>query len=232
LKKLNGNPAFLVQALKDRYFAGMHIYPVKTPIWVQKLIPSALWHFPRNEDALYLSFDDGPTTTLTYWILETLDQWQAKATFFCVGENIDKFPELFREIVDRGHTIGNHSYNHLNGWVTDNESYFENIARNASQTGSRLYRPPYGRMKPPQIAYLKKRYQLVFWDVLSGDFDQMLSPDDCLDNILKHASRGSVIVLHDNIKSEKTLRYVLPKLLAHYHSVGWEMRKIDPEYSN
>ncbi len=210
----------------------MPVYPVKTPFWVQKLIPSALWHFPRSEDAIYLSFDDGPSAQLTPWILETLEQWQAKATFFCVGENIDKHPELYQQILDRGHTVGNHSYNHLNGWLTDNDLYFQNIAINAAQTGSQLYRPPYGRMKPSQVLYLKKHYQLVYWDVLSGDFDLGLSPETCLFNVLKNSRRGSIVVLHDNLKSGKTLKYVLPRLLAHYRALDWEMRKIDPNCGN
>ncbi|HKK88862.1 MAG TPA: polysaccharide deacetylase family protein [Saprospiraceae bacterium] len=232
MEKLNGNPAYLVQPWRDCSIANMHIYPVKTPLWVQKLIPSALWHFPRNENVLYLSFDDGPSPQLTPWILETLEKWKAKATFFCVGENINKYPQLYQEITELGHTIGNHSYNHLNGWLTNDKSYFQNIALNASQTGSKLYRPPYGRMKPSQIRHLKKRYQLVYWDVLSGDFDRDLSPEKCLKNILENARQGSIIVLHDNIKADKSLKYVLPRLLQHYAEKKWEMRNIDPNYGN
>ena len=232
MEKLNGNPAWMVQALWNCCLVNMQVYPVKVPNWVQKLIPSALWHFPRHEKVLYLSFDDGPSPELTSWILETLDQWQAKATFFCVGENIDKYPHLYREITLRGHTIGNHSYNHLNGWTTSNKQYFQNVARNAEQTGARLYRPPYGKLKPSQINYLKKHYQLVYWDVLSGDFDVELSPDDCLQNILRHSRGGSIVVLHDNSKSAKTVNYVLPRLLEYYIERGWELRKIDPNYGN
>ena len=203
------------------------MYLTKTPNFIQNLFPNFLWRIPSDRKVLYLTFDDGPVPEATPWILDLLKEYNAKATFFCVGENVKKFPEIFDRIPEEGHAFGNHTYNHLSGWNSENISYFRNVRRCATEVKSNLFRPPYGRIKPKQAQYLQRHYKIVMWDVLSGDFDENLSADDCYTNILNGAKDGSIIVMHDSVKTIEKNKIILPKLLEYYSALGYEFRNLD-----
>lgn len=143
-----------------------------------------------------------------------------------MGENVQRYPEVFRRLLAEGHTAGNHTHNHLNGWHTDDLPYFHNIRHCARQVKSDLFRPPYGRLKPSQRAFLERHYQIVMWDVLSGDFDPNITPQRCLDNVLENARNGSIVVLHDSLKAEAKLRFVLPRILEHYSNQGYSFQAL------
>jgi len=163
-----------------------------------------------------LTFDDGPVPEVTPWVLSVLADFKARATFFVVGENVKKHPEVFRRIVEQGHSIGNHTYNHLKGWKTGDKGYLENCRKCAevlNQEGG-LFRPPYGRMRKSQIKEVLKMYEkIVMWDVLSYDFDKLLSPEVCLKKVLRKSREGSIVVFHDSIKAKDNLEFVLPRFL-------------------
>ena len=198
------------------------MYLTKTPHFIQNLFPNFTWRIPSATKTLYLTFDDGPIPEVTPWVVQQLALYNAQATFFCVGENIQRYPEVFREVNAAGHTVGNHTFNHLSGWTTENIPYFHNVRRGANSSNSLLFRPPYGRLKPRQAQFLQRHYQLVMWDVLSGDFDQKISPVACLENVLDHAEPGSIIVFHDSLKAEENLRFALPRVLEHFAREGYQ----------
>ena len=202
------------------------MYLVKTPTFIQNLFPNFTWRIPTQEKVIYLTFDDGPIPEVTPWVLNQLAVFNAKATFFCVGDNVRKHPDIFGALKSAGHTVGNHTFNHLNGWATDKLSYFHNIRHCANLVESDLFRPPYGRLKPRQAQFLQRHYRIVMWDVLSGDFDPNISEDQCYDNIVKKAETGSIIVLHDSLKAEKKLRAVLPKVLSYYQERGFRFEAL------
>lgn len=205
------------------------MYLVKTPRLIQSLFPRIHWRNETEEPVVHLTFDDGPIPEVTPWVLDQLGRYQAKATFFCVGHNIEKHPDVFARLLAEGHLAGNHTYHHLDGWSTDNRSYFKNIRMTRDLVGNRLFRPPYGHLRPSQAQFLQRHYQVVLWDILSGDFDRQLQPEDCLRNVLQHVRPGSIIVLHDNIKSFSTLRYVLPRLLESLSAQGYRMETVPVE---
>ena len=205
------------------------MYLVKTPQFIQKLFPNFTWRVPVEEPTLFLTFDDGPIPAVTPWVLEQLERYDAQATFFCVGDNIRKYPDVFNTVIDKGHAVGSHTFNHLNGWTTENLPYFHNVRRCANLTHSELFRPPYGRMKPKQAQFLQRHYQIVMWDVLSGDFDPALSPEQCLANVVTNAEPGSIVVFHDSLKAEENLRYALPRVLAHFAERGYRFAKLNEQ---
>lgn len=208
------------------------MYLVHTPHYVQALLPGFLWKMSDNHQEIFLTFDDGPIPGVTPWVLSTLDQYDAKATFFCVGDNVRKHPDIFQQVIDEGHTVGNHTHNHLSGWSTENISYFNNIRHCARKVQSSLFRPPYGKLKPSQVQFLQRHYRIIMWDVLSGDFDHDISPEDCAQNVIQHAGPGSIVVFHDSLKAEANLRHALPQVLEHFSSLGYSFRalpKLVPE---
>ena len=205
------------------------MYLVKTPHFIQDLFPNYTWRIPTREKVLYLTFDDGPIPAVTPWVLEQLEAFQAKATFFCVGDNIRKHPEVFNQVVEKGHAVGNHTFNHLNGWQTENISYFHNVRHCANMVHSVLFRPPYGRLKPKQAQFLQRHYRIVMWDVLSGDFDPKLSEEQCLANVINNAENGSIVVFHDSLKAEDKLRYALPRVLEHFAEQGFTFGKLNEQ---
>lgn len=217
----------------------MKLYWIKTRTWIKKTFSNYIWDIPNNENKIYLTFDDGPTPDVTEWVLDELKKNQAKATFFCIGKNIESNPDLFKKIINNGHAIGNHTFNHLNGWKTSTKEYIENSnhwsvvrkqkAKNRKQTAEHrlqntncklntehclLFRPPYGKIKSSQSKKLRQLgYKIIMWDVLSADFDQTITPEKCLENVIQNVVSGSVIVFHDSVKAYKNLEYVLPRSL-------------------
>ena len=181
---------------------------------------------PSNEKAIYLTFDDGPVPEVTPDVLAILRQKKAKATFFCVGDNVRKYPDVFQTILDDGHMAGNHSYDHINGWTTSPGSYYSNIKRCTELLPSLLFRPPYGRFTPAQYFLLRKEYQFVMWSVLSGDFDPGTTPDRCLENALKYTNNGSIVVFHDSIKAREKLLFALPRMIDHFIAQGFSFNSI------
>jgi peptidoglycan/xylan/chitin deacetylase (PgdA/CDA1 family) len=207
---------------------------VKTNYFVKKIFPNYVWDIPNNENKVFLTFDDGPIPEITEWTLEQLKKYDAKATFFCIGNNIEKHPDIFNNIITQGHAIGNHTFNHLNGWKNSTEDYIENVKLCQSQITNpksqilNLFRPPYGKIKPSQSKILRKLgYKIIMWDILSYDFDQTITPEKCLENVLKNMVNGSIIVFHDNVKAEQNLKYALPKTLAFLKEKGFVCAKID-----
>lgn len=202
------------------------MYLIKTPTFIQNIFPNFLWSKPEEDKTLYLTFDDGPIPEVTPWVLEQLANYNAKGTFFCVGENIVKHPEVFEQVKAARHSVGNHTQNHLNGWTTDNLAYFHNIRHCARLVDSDLFRPPYGRLKPKQANFLQRHYTIVMWDVLSGDFDTNITGEQCFQNVLRGTKDGSIIVFHDSIKARPRLEYVLPRVLEHYSKLGYKFETL------
>ena len=196
----------------------MKLYFVKTPKFVQRIFSKRIWSFPKSNNIVYLTFDDGPIPEVTPWVLDLLKEHNAKAAFFCIGDNVNKHPNIFKRIISEGHSIGNHTYNHLNGWKTKTEDYIDNcnLFEQEVNKHSSLFRPPFGKLTSKQSNILQKKgYKIIMWDVLSADFDENISKEKCLENVLNNVSSGSIVVFHDSLKSEEKLRYVLPKVLKY-----------------
>lgn len=197
-------------------------YPIKSPIWLRCLYPQLTWHRSREKAVLYLTFDDGPIPIVTPEILKILRKYNVKATFFCVGENISKYPAIFEQVLKDGHAVGNHTFHHLKGWKTSKEHYLADIAKCQAYTKSKLFRPPYGRGTRAQYNVLKERFEIIMWDVMSGDFDLTTSPQKCLKQTIKHARNGSIIVFHDNPKAEVRVLHALPRAIEHWLAKGYQ----------
>jgi peptidoglycan-N-acetylglucosamine deacetylase len=202
------------------------MYLVKTPSYLRQAFPQLEWSYQTKQKSLFLTFDDGPDPATTPVILDILQRYKAKGTFFCVGDNIQKYPTVFNDLLDNGHQVGSHTFNHLNGWRTPNVEYYRNVRRAAALTQTPLFRPPYGRITPNQSKFLAKYYRIVMWDVLSGDFDTEVSADVCYSNVVKNAKNGSIIVFHDSLKSIKTVQEALPKILDHFALRGYAFEAI------
>ncbi len=220
---LTGKP----RATLNRIQNCMPMYFVKTPRFVQNLFPQFLWRVPTKEKVLFLTFDDGPIPEVTPWVLEQLRAFDAKATFFCVGQNVERHPELLEAILADGHVVGNHTYRHLNGWLSDHVPYFHDVRRCAHLVRSELFRPPYGRLHPRQVPFLLRHYRVIMWDVLSGDFDQDLDGQACFDNVVRHAGPGSIVVFHDSLKAGQRLHEALPRVLEHFAKAGYRFQALE-----
>jgi len=202
---------------------------VKIPFLVPFFYSKRIWHFPRAEKTIYLTFDDGPIPEVTPWVLNELKKYNAKATFFCVGKNIEENPGIFKQLSMEGHTVGNHTFNHLNANSVSDKDYLENILKADTyfEKGPKLFRPPYGKLSAKKASKLyKKGYKIVMWDVLSADFDQTITEESCLKNVINNAQNGSIIIFHDSKKAEKNLNYVLPKVLEHFSEKGFTFQAI------
>lgn len=204
----------------------------RTPFFLPLLYRSLIWRIPSQNNELYLTFDDGPVSGPTEFVLETLQRFDAHATFFCIGDNICKHSKVFRQIIDHGHTIGNHTFNHLNGWKTKTRDYCENVERCEAQISGgkvqersslKLFRPPYGRISREQIKSLSE-YKIIMWDVLSVDYDKNLSREKCLKNTIAATRSGSIIVFHDSFKAEKNMVFALPRFIEHFLERGFVFR--------
>jgi peptidoglycan-N-acetylglucosamine deacetylase len=203
-------------------------YFIKTPWWLKKLYPKRLWSIDAKEKTVYLTFDDGPHPIATPFILDQLKKYNAKGTFFCIGKNVVTHPDIYKRILDEGHTVGNHTQDHLKGWKTNDDLYIDNVQQAAAHIHSDLFRPPYGRLRSSQAKKLAA-YKIVMWDVLSGDFDESISKEKCLDNVLRKAKPGSIIVFHDSRKAFPRLAHALPVVLQHLKEANFEFKALGKE---
>lgn len=203
-------------------------YPVRIPRWVQRCFSAIAWRQPSQEcPTLYLTFDDGPIPEVTPWVLDQLQQYKAQATFFCVGDNVRRYPELYAQVQALGHQVGNHTMHHCDGWQTAADVYLNDVAQAATCIKSPLFRPPYGRLTPRQYRALQRAgYQIVLWEVLTGDFDEQLSPEACWEQFKDHLNNGSIVVFHDSYKAWERLSVVLPRLLEKYHQLGYQFKAL------
>jgi peptidoglycan-N-acetylglucosamine deacetylase len=199
----------------------------KTPSVVKKLFPRLTWNLPEDDKSIYLTFDDGPEPGITDFVLKELQKYNASATFFCVGENVKKHPALFQEIVSKGHSVGNHTYNHLNGWKSRPKEYLINISKCSETFDSNLFRPPYGKLPLFNNKTLLNRYKIIMWDVLTHDYDIKVSREKCLSNATSNIKPGSIIVFHDSLKAWKNLQYALPRSLEFFSTNGFKFKKIE-----
>ncbi|RZJ81551.1 MAG: polysaccharide deacetylase family protein [Chryseobacterium sp.] len=206
-------------------------YLVKSSWLMKRLFPDRVWEINTDRKAMYLSFDDGPHPVITGNILDILKSHHAKATFFCIGKNVQAHPEVYRRIIEEGHSVGNHTQDHLNGWKTPDAVYLENIEQAKRYIDSPFFRPPYGRISSFQQKQLaKERFKLttVMWSVLSGDFDQSITPQKCLDNVLLNAKAGSIVVFHDSEKAATNVEFALPEVLKYFTAKGFVFEAITP----
>jgi peptidoglycan/xylan/chitin deacetylase (PgdA/CDA1 family) len=197
------------------------------PSAISRMFPQVLWHGNRNKPTLYLTFDDGPHPDITPWVLEQLENHNAKATFFCVGQNAEKYPEEFQNIRNGNHNVGNHTFNHLNGWKTTKREYLENVNMAQELHNFQYFRPPYGKMGLNQYTELKTSFQITMWDVLTGDFNKTYTSEDCFNHTTKHTHNGSILVLHDSEKAWPRLQKLLPRILEHYSKLGFKFEGIE-----
>ncbi len=200
-------------------------YLVRTPWWLKRLYPYRVWNMDTSSKTIYLSFDDGPHPLATPFVLDELKKYDAKATFFCIGKNVALYPAIYERIRAEGHAVGNHTRDHLNGWKTGDEEYLGNISAAAELIQSRLFRPPYGKIRSSQAKKLS-RYRIIMWDVLSGDFDNSVSPEGCYRNVIRHTNNGSIVVFHDSEKAWNKLSYTLPLVLEHFSGAGFRFSAI------
>lgn len=201
-------------------------YLVKTPWWLKKIYPLYTWDIKTKEKVIYLTFDDGPHELATPFVLDELKKYNAKASFFCIGKNVAAHPDIYKRILDEGHSVGNHTYNHRNGWKTNDEEYLKDVAEAAKIIDTPLFRPPYGRIRSFQaknigIALKSKASKIIMWDVLSGDFDETLTREECLQNVILNVKKGSIVVFHDSQKAFRLLEFVLPRVLDFLDSKGY-----------
>lgn len=211
---------------------------VKTPTFVQKLLPHFVWKMPANlqKPTIYLTFDDGPSNDITQWVLQLLNKYNANATFFLIGEKIQKNNAAFTNLINSNHHIGNHTFNHLAGWKVSTKAYCDNIKKCAELIPSTLFRPPYAKLTAGQRKFIlnnpqilnspQKNIKIVLCDVLSGDFNTNISPENCLKKSIKHTQNGSIIIFHDYEKAYPRLNYVLPRYLEHFANCGYTFEKI------
>lgn len=197
------------------------------PFFLPLIIPSLTWKVQTNDKTVFLTFDDGPHPEITPWVLDELERYNAKATFFCVGHNVTKHPETYRQVLDRGHAVGNHTYNHLSGWSHSQNAYFNNIDACAEVVQSNLFRPPYGRIVPWQIAAIQQKgYKIIMWDILTCDYESSLDINRALATTVRNTQPGSILVFHDSIKAEAQLKQLLPQVLQQLSDKGYQFKSL------
>lgn len=214
----------------------MHKYFIKTPGIVKTLFPTFVWSMPDEDKSVYLTFDDGPHPVVTPFVLDLLKQYNAAASFFCIGKNVINHPDVYKRIIEEGHTVGNHSHNHQNGWKTPVKQYLADVATAAIYIDSNLYRPPYGRIRLKQAAGIKQAMnktsaRIIMWDVLSADFDTSISTTVCVNNVLSNIEPGSIVVFHDSEKAFRILKEALPVIMEKLKEMGYKMKRIEQELS-
>ena len=209
----------------------MSFFLHKSNFLLRRVYPNFLWRLDAevlHEPTIYLTFDDGPIPEVTEFVLDQLEQYQAQATFFCIGDNVSKHRSIFYKVIEAGHAIGNHTFNHLNGWKTHDEVYWANIRKCQRQMNvpTSLFRPPYGRVKKSQAVGIEAEFSVVMWDVLTGDFDRSLSPETVLQKSIQYTEPGSIVVFHDSLKAWPNMHYALPRYLAHFTELGYQFRAV------
>lgn len=221
----------------------MTLIPIKTPLVVKKMFPNYIWNMATTEKVIYLTFDDGPTPEITNWTLQVLKEHNAKATFFCIGNNVEKHPDIFNNILKDNHAIGNHTYNHLKGWKTKTKDYINNVGLceaiiksqipnssivNQQSLIANIIRPPYGQIKSKQGKKLiALGYKIIMWDILSFDWDKKVTKEQCLENVLNKTVNGSIVVFHDSLKASKNMMYALPKVLDYFSKLGYQFKALE-----
>ena len=215
----------VLECVNLKYICLMSVFQ-KTPHWLKSLFPSLVWEIPNQRQTVYLTFDDGPHPHITPWVLEQLNRFQFKGTFFCVGDNVVKHPEIVELIQRDGHALGNHTMNHVKGWQMKNPDYLDNVSRCHQVLKSTLFRPPYGRIKWSQVKLLKPNYKVVMWSLLSLDYLKGLNVEKSLNELQKPTKSGSIIVFHDSEKAWDRMHYTLPLFLEHCIAQGWKMKKL------
>lgn len=196
----------------------------KIPTWLQVYNRHIYWKMEGNEKNIYLSFDDGPHPIVTPLVLDILKDHEVKASFFCVGKRVEQFPAIYQRILNDGHTIGNHSYSHPNGWKMSAGDYVADVEHASSLIHSKLFRPPYGRMTPTQFNRLKQKYRIVMWNVLSMDYDAAVTDEQVIKNATLSISPGSILVMHDNDKTADRMHRILPTIITGLHQAGWQFK--------
>ena len=196
----------------------------QVPGFVRGLFPKALWRMNPDEKAVYLTFDDGPIPVVTPWVVELLGRYDIKATFFMVGDNVRKHPQEFRQVIEAGHRVGNHTFNHLKGLFTETNEYLDNVEKADALIHSKLFRPPHGMLRRRQYNELSKHYQFVMWDLVTRDYSNRLCGEDVLANVKKYARNGSIITFHDSLRSEENLKYALPRAIEWLLEQGYEFK--------
>ena len=196
------------------------------PTVYRKIFPGTVWRLPREEKTVFLTFDDGPIPEVTEFVLDTLRERNIKATFFCVGDNVRKHPDLFRKVMEEGHLVGNHTFNHLQGLYTTSRNYIRNVEKADELIKSPLFRPPHGILRYTQFITLRRKFKIVFWDVVTRDYNRKLSGEDVLGIVRKYTRNGSIIVFHDSLKAEKNIRYALPRAIDYLMSEGYKFEVI------
>lgn len=199
---------------------------VKSTWWMRAYSRHLVWNLPNDQKKVYLTFDDGPTPQITPWVLDQLDQHNAKGTFFLIGKNSGENPELLQRLIDSKHSIGNHTQNHFNGWKYSTKDYAGNFKECERLTPTHLFRPPYGKIKRSQIQAIKDTHKIIMWDIITYDFDENTSAEDCFGYIRKHVTPGSIIVFHDSQKAWPNLEKALPKALQYLNEQGYKMEAI------
>lgn len=200
---------------------------VHLPGYITKYFPLAIWRMPDDSRTVYLTFDDGPIPEVTPWVLDLLREKDIKATFFAVGENVFRYPEVFEQVIEEGHAVGNHTYHHLQGLKSDNKTYYRDIVHANKFIGSNLFRPPHGWLKRAQYRYLSGKYKIIMWDVISCDYNKNITKEEVLQNVLDYARPGSIITFHDSLKAEAHLKWVLPRAIEALQAQGYEFKRIE-----
>ncbi len=210
----------------------MNSFIVRPPAWFRNMLPGMLWRVNPSlsgQKTVYLTFDDGPHPEVTPRVLDKLAEHGAKATFFCIGRNVERYPGIFQMIPDHGHEVGNHTCSHLNGARSGVDEYCRDVELASRRIRSDLFRPPYGRIRMSQLKKLRENYRVVMWDVLSYDFSRKVTPEKCLKNVLDHVRPGSVIVFHDSPRAEKNMKYALERVLGELPARGYDFGVLQTE---
>jgi peptidoglycan/xylan/chitin deacetylase (PgdA/CDA1 family) len=208
-------------------------YLVKKPGWLKKLYGRCTWEVNTTEKVVFLTFDDGPHPELTPFVLDELKKYDAQGTFFCLGRQVERYPDLYRRIIDEGHAAGNHTHTHPDGWRTPNGRYYADILQAKEQIASPLFRPPHGHVTPFQVRRLRAApfdLKVVMWSIMSGDFDPGTSPEQCCNNVAQHLAPGSIVVFHDNEAAASNLRYTLPQILSRFSQQGYRFAALSEQY--
>ncbi len=198
------------------------MYTIRIPFFLRLHIKNLIWRMPKTPPTVYLTFDDGPIPEVTPWVLDVLKEESIKATFFCVGENVMKHPDVYNQVLAEGHYVGQHTFNHIPAFKHSKKEYRENVALAKEYIKTDLFRPPHGQIRPSQLLTMRKDYRIVLWDVISGDFDKSITPEKCLRNVINKVRNGSVIVFHDSLKAEKNMKYALPRTIRYLKDAGYE----------